>query len=139
MSHSTPDKASLLIEWMQKRSIWWNQELMLFAEATSSDDSAGIGLWAKKAVRDGDHLCTIPKIALLSVRNTDIADLLESERLGGGLALTFAVCFERARGKESPWCAASPAHSWYTWYIHLFAGLRGCFYALVHARCRGTA
>jgi hypothetical protein len=111
MRQATPDNVLLLQSWLQSNHVWWNQELMRFAEATNSDDSAGIGLWAIKSVCDGDHLCSIPKAALLSIRTTEISDVLELEQLGGGLALSFTVCFERARGQDSQWCDP-PVHQY---------------------------
>lgn len=92
-------------DWLKCAGIWWDTELLRFREAKPSDtDSAGIGLWAAKAIKYDDHLCTIPKSALLSTRNTAIADLLEAEELGGGLGLVFACMFEHARTTSSPWC-----------------------------------
>lgn len=100
-----PEKAVRLLEWMESKAVWWNRNLMRFRDARGLD-SAGVGLWAQnqQPVSDGDHLCTIPKSALLSVRNTSIADVLEAEKLSGGLGLSFAVMFERAL-PASPWCA----------------------------------
>ena len=85
---------------MDRRGVWWNSSLMQFRDSRES----GIGLWAQQPVSDGDHLCQLPKAALLSVRNTSIVDVLEAEELSGGLGLSFAVMFERALS-DSPWCA----------------------------------
>lgn len=99
-------------KWMKDAGIWWNTELLRFAEAKPSDvDSAGFGLWAAKDIQDNDHLCTIPKSSLLSIRNTAIADLLAEEELSGGLALVFACMFERARSTSSPWCVSTNIHA----------------------------
>lgn len=48
-------------------------------------------------------LRSIPKSAILSSKTTACAEMLESERLGGGLGLTVAVMYERAIGKKSKW------------------------------------
>eukprot|EP00892_Ulva_mutabilis_P009447 jgi/Ulvmu1/6875/UM031_0080.1 len=91
-------------KWMSDAGIWWNTDLLRFTEAGPADaDSAGFGLWAGKDIDDDAHLCTIPKSALLSTRNTEIADLLEAEQLSGGLGLTFACAYERARSTKSRW------------------------------------
>ena len=104
-----PEKAMQLIEWMATKGAWWNSNFMQFRHSRES----GIGLWAQQPVSDGDRLCQLPKAALLSVCNTNIADVLEAEELSGGLGLSFAVMFERAL-PESPWCACldcSKSHS----------------------------
>ena len=48
-------------------------------------------------------LRSIPKTAILSCKTTDCAEMLEAERLGGGLGLTVAIMYERAIGKKSKW------------------------------------
>ena len=91
-------------KWMKETGIWYNTELLRFAEAGPADvDSAGFGLWANKDIEENAHLCTIPKNALLSTRNTEIADLLEAEEISGGLGLSFACMYERARAAKSRW------------------------------------
>lgn len=92
-------------KWMKDAGVWWNTQMLRFAEAGPADvDSAGFGLWAGEHVDDNAHLCTIPKKALLSTRNTEIADLLEAAELSGGLGLAFACMYERARAIKSRWC-----------------------------------
>lgn len=48
-------------------------------------------------------LCVIPRSAILSPRTSQLAAVLEAERLGGGLALTIAVMYEASLGQESKW------------------------------------
>jgi hypothetical protein len=93
-----------LEEWMTGNGLKWESSAIKFVSADVLD-SAGIAVSAITDVSEGTHLCTIPKSAILSVRNTGIADVLELERLGGGLGLISAVMFERSRGSASPWCA----------------------------------
>lgn len=105
MQSENKTKLAFMEEWMEGAGIWWDTDLLCFRQAKPSDpDSAGFGLWAAKGIKEDDHLCTIPKSALLSTRNTAIADLLEAEELGGGLGLVFACMFEHARSTISPWC-----------------------------------
>ncbi|KAL6750101.1 hypothetical protein V8C86DRAFT_890723 [Haematococcus lacustris] len=69
-------------------------------------DACSGAAWGVRAVRDirtEELLCSIPKAAILSIRNTSIAELLVKEQLGGGLGLTVAVMHERALGKSSLW------------------------------------
>ena len=63
----------------------------------------GLAVVARRGIKEGETLCRIPKSALLSIRNTGAADIIEEERLGGGLGLVFAVLYEMCRGEESRW------------------------------------
>lgn len=60
----------------------------------------------RQAVRDiaeGERLCTIPKAACISVRTTELADVIEAAGLGGGLGLVLAVLHEMSLGQRSKW------------------------------------
>ncbi|KAJ1554935.1 hypothetical protein HK405_003682 [Cladochytrium tenue] len=46
---------------------------------------------------------TIPKTAVLSIKNTGIANLIEEAGLGGSLGLALAVMYEIENGVASPW------------------------------------
>jgi len=46
---------------------------------------------------------TIPKEAVLSIRNTAIAEIIADEHIGGGLGLSLTVLFEICQGEKSPW------------------------------------
>lgn len=52
---------------------------------------------------EGERLCTIPKAACISIRTTELADVIEAEELGGGLGLVLAVMHERSLGSQSKW------------------------------------
>jgi SET domain-containing protein 6 len=54
-------------------------------------------------VAEGERLCTIPKAACISIRTTELADVIEAEELGGGLGLVLAVMHERSLGSQSKW------------------------------------
>lgn len=60
-------------------------------------------LQAARDVAEGEQLCTIPKAACLSIRTTQLADVIEAEELGGGLGLVLAVLHEMSLGEESNW------------------------------------
>ena len=45
--------------------------------------NGGLGVFAVADVTKGDLLCTIPKAAVLSVKTSGIADLLEENRIRG--------------------------------------------------------
>lgn len=60
-------------------------------------------LQAVRDVAEGERLCAIPKAACLSIRTTQLADVIEAEELGGGLGLVLAVMHEMSLGAESRW------------------------------------
>ena len=60
-------------------------------------------LQAARAIGAGEQLCTIPKAACLSIRTTELADVIEAEQLGGGLGLVLAVLHEMSLGETSKW------------------------------------
>lgn len=60
---------------------------------------------AVKALKEGDVLCSIPKEAILSVRTTAIADIIEQEEIGGIIGLSVAVMYEQSLGVASPFHA----------------------------------
>ena len=55
-------------------------------------------------VPEGAVLGTVPAAACLSVRTTSAAEVIEAERLGGGLGLVLAVAHEQTLGDKSRWC-----------------------------------
>jgi hypothetical protein len=58
---------------------------------------------ASQGINEGAVLVTIPKTAVLSVKNTSLAPFLEENRIGGGLGLVLACMHELALGTKSPW------------------------------------
>lgn len=60
-------------------------------------------LQAAQDITEGERLCTIPKAACLSIRTTQLADVIEAEELGGGLGLVLAVLHEMSLGPDSKW------------------------------------
>lgn len=58
---------------------------------------------AARDVAEGERMATIPKAACLSIRTTELADVIEAEELGGGLGLVLAVMHERSLGAASKW------------------------------------
>ncbi|KAL0040401.1 hypothetical protein WJX77_006166 [Trebouxia sp. C0004] len=60
---------------------------------------------AARDVPEYDTLCEIPKEAVLSVRNSAIANLIEEEQLGGGLGLILSIMYEVSIGARSKWHA----------------------------------
>lgn len=63
----------------------------------------GMHVRAERDLHENDIVARIPKNAVLSTRNTAIADLLEELEIAGLLGLTLALMFEKAKGSESPW------------------------------------
>ena len=87
--------------WLQEQSIWWDGSLVAVQARVHG---CGFGVWALQDIHEGAVLCRIPKAAILSRRTTRIADILEQERIAGGLGLTIACAYE-ATSQSSPWCA----------------------------------
>lgn len=63
----------------------------------------GLGVFAVRDLCEGQKLCEIPKKAVLSVRNTKMADILEQHLIRGGLGLIIAIMYELSIGKNSFW------------------------------------
>ena len=89
--------------WLQERGIWWDGNLVAVQARLHG---CGFGVWAEENIKEGALLCRIPKAAILSRRTTCIADILEQERIAGGLGLTIA-CASEATAPDSPWYAGS--------------------------------
>lgn len=91
--------ARKLRTWLRESGIEWESSL-LAVQARGA--GCGFGVWALQDVSEGTVLCRIPKCAILSRRTTRIADILESEKIAGGLGLTIASMYE-ATCTTSPW------------------------------------
>ena len=63
----------------------------------------GLGVFAAKDAKKGDLLCVIPKAAVLSVKTSGIADVLEENKIRGGLGLIIAILFQMSLHSASPW------------------------------------
>ena len=90
-----------LLAWMSDRGITWDAQKVDIRGG--KDDSPPFAVFAHRDIEENETLCDIPKSAVLSVRNTGIADLIEHEQLGGGLGLILAIMFEFSIAKESAW------------------------------------
>ncbi|KAI9230137.1 MAG: hypothetical protein DHS80DRAFT_29083 [Piptocephalis tieghemiana] len=86
--------------WFQEHAIYVAPSLELRSHPA---DPTSLGVFALKDLSPGDLVCGIPRTAVLSAVNSGIANLLEDEAIGGGIALTLAVMFEKSRGESSPW------------------------------------
>ncbi|KAG1672800.1 hypothetical protein FOA52_002788 [Chlamydomonas sp. UWO 241] len=84
---------------MRGMQISWDGGAISFVGPEPGD----FGVYAAADVPEGAVLCTIPKSALLSVKNSEAAGLLEAEAMRGGLGLIVAVMYERAMGAKSKW------------------------------------
>jgi hypothetical protein len=94
-------------KWMRKAAkIEWEDSVVRFGSGADACPGDAFGVWAAADIKSGDTLCTIPKTALLSIRNEGITDILETERFNGGLGLALAVMYEQGKGKSSKWCAS---------------------------------
>ena len=66
-------------------------------------ENEGFSVLATQDIVEGHALCEIPKVAVLSVRNTAAAEIIEAEQLGGGLGLILAIMYELSLGAASKW------------------------------------
>mmetsp|Transcript_31520 Transcript_31520/g.89487 ORF Transcript_31520/g.89487 Transcript_31520/m.89487 type:complete len:145 (+) Transcript_31520:40-474(+) len=89
--------------WLRAAGVTWDSAVIDISESASSYSGVSLAVFAKRHIKEGETLCMIPKSALLSIRNTGAADIIQEERLGGGLGLVFAVMYEMCRGEASPW------------------------------------
>eukprot|EP00803_Ostreobium_quekettii_P011645 evm.model.scf_1036.4 EVM.evm.TU.scf_1036.4 scf_1036:33587-35801(+) len=89
--------------WLRQAGVWWDEELMRICGSAEAPSGFAMGVVATTDIPEGTSLCTIPKRAVLSIKTTGIADLIEQSDIRGGLALTVAVMYEIALGRESPW------------------------------------
>ena len=90
-----------LTSWMQAAGFGWNASEVILCGG--HDNSGPFAVEACCDILEGHTLCKIPKSAVLSIRNSAIADLIEQEQLGGGLGLSLAVMYEASIGDKSKW------------------------------------
>lgn len=72
--------------WMRSQGITWDTDRVALRAGAPGCAHQGWAVYAQAGgIAEGDHLCNIPKDAVLSVRTTAFADMINQERLGGGL------------------------------------------------------
>ena len=94
-------KLDHLQQWLQDHGIRWDRTAVSLRGGAPAETSFSV--LALLGIPEGDTLCEIPKNAVLSVRNSAAADIIETEQLGGGLGLILAIMFELSLGAESTW------------------------------------
>lgn len=87
-----------LSAWLRSAGISWDEGLIQICPV-----GGGLGVIARAPIQEGATLCEIPRAAVLSVRTTGIADLLELHGIRGGLGLIIAIMHELSIGGRSPW------------------------------------
>jgi len=87
--------------WMHDKGFVWNPSTVTLCGGT--DGEVGFAVAAAREIAEHDTLCEIPKDAVLSVRNSAIANLIEQEQLGGGLGLILSIMYEVSIGVRSKW------------------------------------
>ncbi|DBA79474.1 TPA: hypothetical protein ACH3X2_007744 [Trebouxia sp. C0005] len=100
---SSNSKLDGLEAWMHNNGIVWNPSTVTLCGGTHSE--VDFAVVAARDVAEHDVLCEIPKEAVLSVRNSAIANLIEEEQLGGGLGLILSIMYEVSIGARSKWHA----------------------------------
>ena len=63
----------------------------------------GLGVFAIRDLQAGELLCTIPKAAVLSVKSSGIANVLEEHSIRGGLGLIIGILYELSLNTASRW------------------------------------
>lgn len=96
-----------LLQWLKSRNITFDSDLVEIRSDTALYSGDAWGVFARAAIQEGAVLATIPKKAVLSVRNSQLAALLEEHRISGGLGLVVAVMHEIATGDSSFWCSSA--------------------------------
>ena len=84
--------------WMRANCVTYDHNLLELRTG-----NGGCGIFARRHVEEGVTLCSIPKAAILSVRNASIAEILEENCIGGGLGLIVAILHELSLGSRSKW------------------------------------
>ncbi|KAI8851258.1 hypothetical protein BC829DRAFT_387706 [Chytridium lagenaria] len=93
-----------LLKWFTEQNIQFHH---IDIRVTSSKHGPSFSVWAAEDISQDTVLATIPKDAILSIKNY-------AEGLGGTMALAIALMFEMGKGKESPWhpyITSFPRHS----------------------------
>lgn len=90
-----------LLTWLQRNDITWNSHTVDIRGGNKG--TAPFAVFAKQDIAGNEPLCEIPKSAVLSVKNTKVADLIETEQLGGGLGLILAIMYEYSIAEKSKW------------------------------------
>lgn len=93
-----------ILQWLKSVGIWWDEALVEIRGGCSNCSGPALGVFALRDITEDQLLCVIPRTAILSPRTTQLAQILEAEKLGGGLALTIAVMYEASLGIASKWC-----------------------------------
>lgn len=90
-----------LQDWMLANGVAWDRTSVSVSGGTHEND--GFAVHAIHNIDEEHTLCEIPKDAVLSVRNTAAAEIIEAEQLGGGLGLILAIMYELSLGAASKW------------------------------------
>lgn len=90
-------------DWMRNAGIQWDDSLIEIRGGSVGTLEPGWGVFAKVGLQEGSRLCVIPKTAVLSIVTSSIAEIIDVERLRGGLGLVLAVAVEKAKGSQSFW------------------------------------
>eukprot|EP00879_Flechtneria_rotunda_P025114 GHRR01026673.1.p1 GENE.GHRR01026673.1~~GHRR01026673.1.p1 ORF type:complete len:166 (+),score=26.70 GHRR01026673.1:2253-2750(+) len=94
---------SRLLDWLKSVGIWWDESLVEIRAECSGCSGPALGVFALQDLKENQLLCMIPRTTILSPCTTQLARILEQEKLGGGLALTIAVMYEASLGAASRW------------------------------------
>ena len=92
-----------LLSWFKEHQVAFDPDLIELKDDSFLYSGEGLGVFARQDLEVNSILATVPKRAVLSVRNTSLADFLTENQIGGGLGLVFAVMHETGLGDASPW------------------------------------
>ncbi|CAK9009159.1 ABC transporter F family member 5 [Durusdinium trenchii] len=92
----------ILKVWLAENGVSWDEKAIELTTASGDVPLVGgMGVRSSRPLRAGEVLATIPKSAVLSIRNTQLAPQLSDLDLD--VALRCAICAERALGEKSQW------------------------------------
>lgn len=102
-----PEYLKELEIWLKENEIEWDDSIIRIEVDQQTDISteisgrAPIGIYAQKELHEGDIICRIPKTAILSPKTCSISDMFDNFDIGGSIALSIAVMYEKSLGKDS--------------------------------------
>ena len=80
-----------------------DNNIQLYNICIQKDNDNSFAIHAKSNIYINDTVVKIPKECILSIKNTAIADIIEEHEIGGTLALSLALMYEKLQGESSPW------------------------------------
>lgn len=122
---SRPHTEKMTIEaWLKEKGAELDSDSITFTKGGEPHcgGSAGPRVVAAKSIKAGQVCCTIPKSAVLSVKNCELKATLGVHQLVGNVGIALAFLHERRLGKKSHWFGyfstfVDDAHNFLDWSL----------------------